>query len=106
MADMPSRLDTLHKLHAADPQDADVPYMIGLEHGKADDPEEAVTWLDRCIALNPSYHYAYFQKAKMLSELGEDDDAIAAVDAGIQRASADGDAKALGELQELRLGLI
>ena len=76
MPPMPgSRLDTLLKLHAADPDDADVPYMIGLEHGKADDPEEAVRWLDRCLVLNASYHYAYFQKAKMLSELGEEDDA-------------------------------
>lgn len=106
MAAMPSRLETLQKLHAADPADADVPYMIGLEHSKADDPQEAVTWLDRCLALNPSYHYAYFQKAKMLSELGEDDDAVAAVDAGIQRAAADGDAKALGELKELRAALV
>lgn len=101
-----SRLDTLLKLHAADPQDADVPYMIGLEHGKNDDPQEAVCWLDRCLALDAGYHYAYFQKAKMLSELGEDEGAVAAVDMGIQRATADQDAKALGELQELRLGLI
>lgn len=101
-----SRLDTLQKLHAADPADADVPYMIGLEHGKADDPQEAVRWLDRCLALDAGYHYAYFQKAKMLSELGEEDDALAAVDAGIARAAADGDAKALGELQELRLALL
>jgi len=102
---MPSRLDQLETLHAADPDDADVPYMIGLEHAKADDPQEAVHWLDRCLALAPSYHYAYFQKAKMLSELGEDDDALAALDAGITRAAADGAAKALGELQELRLAM-
>ncbi len=102
---MPNRLETLHTLHTADPADADVPYMIGLEHAKADDPQEAVRWLDRCLALDAGYHYAYFQKAKMLSELGDDDDAVATVDAGIQRAADDGAAKALGELQELRLAL-
>ena len=102
MSDRRAKLETLY---AADPADADLPYMIALEHGKADDPEAAVTWLDRAIATNPSHHYAYFQKARMLSELGEDDDARAAADAGIARAAADQNAKALGELQELRAAL-
>lgn len=103
---MPDRLEQLQKLLAADPSDADVPYMIALEHAKLDDPAAAVDWLDKTIALDPAYHYAYFQKAKMLSELGEDDDALAAVDAGIARANADGNAKATGELQELRQALL
>ncbi|MEE9404666.1 MAG: hypothetical protein V3V20_07220 [Algisphaera sp.] len=103
---MPSRLETLETLYAADPADADLPYMIALEHGKADDPETAVTWLSKAITIDPSHHYAYFQKAKMLSELGEDDHAIAAVDAGIAQAAADQNAKALNELQELRLALL
>jgi len=103
---MSDRLEQLTKLLAADPDDADVPYMIALEHGKAGDTETAVAWLDKALALDPGYHYAYFQKAKMLSELGEDDDALAAVDAGIARATADGHAKAVGELQELRLALM
>lgn len=100
-----NRLDQLTQLLAADPDDADVPYMIALEHAKADDPAAAVAWLDKALALDPGYHYAYFQKAKMLSAMGEDDDALAAVDAGIARATADGHAKALGELQELRLAM-
>lgn len=102
---MSHRLEQLTKLLAIDPDDADVPYMIALEHGKADDPETAVEWLDKAIALDPSYHYAYFQKAKMLSEMGDEEDALAAVDAGIAKATADGHAKAVGELQELRLAM-
>lgn len=102
---MTDRLKKLLKLLAADPDDADVPYMIGLEHAKADDPAEAITWLDRTLALDPGYHYAYFQKAKMLSELGEDEDAVAVLDRGIARATADGNAKATGELEELKLAI-
>lgn len=102
---MSNRLEQLTKLLAIDPDDADVPYMIALEHAKADDPETAVVWLDKALALDPRYHYAYFQKAKMLSELGEDEDALAVVDAGIAQATVDGHAKAVGELQELRLAL-
>ena len=102
---MSDRLTQLTRLLAADPADADVPYMIGLEHAKADDPAEAIRWLDRTLSLSPSYHYAYFQKAKMLSELGEDDEALAVLDTGIQQATADGHHKAVGELQELRAAL-
>ena len=93
-------------MHAADPDDPDLAYMIALEHAKADDPDEAVVWLDKALALKPTYHYAYFQKAKMQSELGEDDDALATLDLGIASAKSHGDAKALGELREFRAAMI
>lgn len=100
---MTDRLEQLQKLYDADRQDADLPYMIALEHGKAGDTAEALSWLDKAIALNANYHYAYFQKAKLLDEEGEIDEAVAVLDQGITLAAEVGDAKALGELQELRL---
>lgn len=102
---MSDRLEQLHKLHAADPADADLPYMIALECAKADDPAEAITWLDKTLALDPHYHYAYFQKAKALEDDGETVDALAVLDEGIAKATQAGDAKALGELQELKLAM-
>ena len=102
---MPTRLEQLTEMHAADPADADLPYMIALEHAKAEDHAAAIDWLDRTLALSPSYHYAYFQKVKALSALGEDEDALAALDVGVARATADGNAKAVGELEELRQAL-
>jgi len=96
------RLEQLQKLHRADPNDADLPYMIALELGKADDAAAAIDWLDKTIALNAHYHYAYFQKAKMLEEEGEGAEALVTLDAGIKLATEAGDGKALGELQELR----
>ncbi|MBB6430385.1 tetratricopeptide repeat protein [Algisphaera agarilytica] len=102
---MSDRLPQLMKLLAVDPEDADVPYMIALEHAKSGDPESAVEWLDKALALDPGYHYAYYQKAKMLSEIGQDEAGLAVLDAGLKRANADGNAKAVGELQELRLAM-
>jgi len=99
---MSDRLDQLQKLHAADPADADLPYMIALEYAKAGNVEQALAWLDKTIALNAHYHYAYFQKAKILDEEGEGADALVTLDAGIKLAEEAGDAKALGELKELR----
>ena len=97
------RLEQLLKLQADDPTDADLPYMIALEHAKAGDADQAIDWLDRTLSLNPHYHYAYFQKAKVLDDEGEQADALAVLDEGIAKAAQAGDAKALGELQELRL---
>lgn len=99
---MTDRLEQLTKLHAGDPSDADLPYMIALEHAKQGDTDEAVAWLDKALAINPHYHYAYFQKAKALDQDGETDDALAVLDEGIAKATQASDAKALGELQELR----
>ena len=99
---MSNRLEQLQKLFAADPNDADLPYMIALDYAKAGDTMLALQWLDKTLALNAHYHYAYFQKAKLLEEDGEGADALVALDDGIKMATEAGDAKALGELQELR----
>jgi tetratricopeptide (TPR) repeat protein len=99
---MSDRLEQLQKLHAADPSDADLPYMIALDYAKAGNTSLALEWLDKTIALNAHYHYAYFQKAKMLEEEGESADALVALDEGIKLATEAGNAKALGELQELK----
>jgi len=102
---MPDRLDQLLKLHAADPDDAELCYMIGLEHGKAGRTDDALAWLDKAIAADPAMGYAYFQKGKLLLDTGRDDDAHAALDQGIAAAQQAGDAKALGELQELKASI-
>lgn len=102
---MSDRLTSLMKLEAAAP-DADLAYMIALEHAKADDHEDSLPWFDRALERDASYHYAYFQKAHSLSQLGEEDDALDVIKAGIQQAQADGHGKAVGELQELHDALL
>lgn len=99
---MTDRLNQLEQMLAADPTDADLPYMIALEHAKAEDFAKAIDWLDKTLSLNGHYHYAYFQKAKMLSELGDDMAALETLALGIEQAQQAGDMKALGELSELR----
>mgnify|MGYP005845560197 CR=1 FL=1 len=96
-----SRLPQLLKLHAADPADADVPYMIALEHAKQGQVDEALAWLDKTLAIKPTYCYAYFQKGKLLSEIGRDAQAKAVIEAGIAAAGRCGDAHARDELTAL-----
>lgn len=93
-----SRLAQLEKLLAADPSDADVPYMIAQEHGASGRHDEAVAWYDRCLALDAGYLYAYYHKAKSLEAMGEGAAARALLRAGLARARSAGDGKAANEL--------
>lgn len=105
-APMNDRLKQLQKLHAADPEDADITYMIAMEHTKLEgdsggDASAVIDWLNKTLDLDPNYLYAYFQKAKAQSELGNDDQAKATLQLGIQKAKSALDSKAVSELSEL-----
>ena len=102
---MSDRLDKLMKMHEADPEDADLPYMIAMEHVKTDDHASVVAWLDKTLALDAAYHYAYYQKAKALSGLGDDEQAITVLQQGLETARAAGHEKAVNELLELKATL-
>lgn len=93
-----SRLAQLEKLLAADPADADVLYMLAQEHAKAGDHAAALAWYDKCLAVSPAYHYAYFHKAKSLEAMGDIAGAVDVLRAGRSRAAHAGDAKAASEL--------
>ncbi len=111
---MTTRYEQLEKLHAADPADADITYMIAMEHTKLDgdpgddpggasssDPAAVIDWLNKTLDLDPNYLYAYFQKAKAQSEQGHDPLAKATLQLGIQKAKSALDSKAVSELSEL-----
>ena len=69
---MSTRLEQLTRLHAADPQDPFCSYGIALEHAKAGDADNAIVWLDKTLAVDAAYCYAYYQKAKMLLAKGDE----------------------------------
>jgi len=98
----PDRLDQLRKLHDADPSDPFCTYGIAMELIKRDESEQAMAWLDKTLALDADYCYAYFQKAKLLTARGDRAAALAVIDAGIEQASKLGDQKARDELRSLR----
>jgi tetratricopeptide (TPR) repeat protein len=98
---MSDRLAQLTKLHQADPKDPFCTYGLALEHLKAGAHEEALQWLDATIALDANYCYAYFQKGKVLAELGQVEAAHAVLHAGLNAAKSCGDAKAHDEIGAL-----
>ena len=87
--------------HEAAPQDDFATYAIAQEHIKAGDADEALRWIDKTLEIKPDHAYAYYQKARVLSESGRADQARKAVEAGLDAARRSGDSKAAGELKEL-----
>ena len=102
---MNDRLAQLQKLHAADPADPFLTYGIALELAKAGDEEDAITWLDKTLALDAQYCYAYFQKGRILADLGQTEQAKDVLEAGIRAATAAGDTHAASEIQGLLMSI-
>jgi len=98
---MSDRLQQLTKMFEADSADPFLPYGIALEHAKQEDFEAALQWLDKTLQIDPQYCYAYYQKAKMFSELGDEDKAVAVLEEGMNVAVKAGDDHARSEMAEL-----
>jgi tetratricopeptide (TPR) repeat protein len=95
---MTDRITQLQKLLAVEPNDTFCMYGLAIEHAKRGEHALALEWFDRTIENDTDYCYAYFHKAKCQEDAGDSHGARRTVDAGIQRAAAAKDAKALSEL--------
>ncbi len=98
------RISKLEKLLAADPSDAFVLYSLAQEHGKGtslDEFAKSLALYDRCIAADPNYCYAYYHKAKLLSEHERTEDAVRTLHDGLRIARSVNDTKALNEISAL-----
>ena len=98
---MTERLDQLRKLYDADPTDPFVTYGMALEHAKVHKPNQALAWFDKTLDLDPHYCYAYYHKARILSEQGDDDSARTVLAKGMAAAASAGDDHARSEMAEL-----
>ncbi|MFM9959155.1 MAG: hypothetical protein ACKVZJ_13915 [Phycisphaerales bacterium] len=96
-----SRLAQLEKLYSADPNDADVAYMIAHEHAKTANTPTALHWFDTCLKLNPSYHYAYYHKARAQQAAQDIEGAMQTLRLGLEIAQRDGNNKATNEITSL-----
>ncbi len=99
---MPS-LAQLEKLLAAEPDDPFLWYGIAQEHAKAGagGVAKAVEAYDKCLSLDPLYCYAYFHKARCLSDAGRAAEAVAVVKSGLAAAKQAQDSHAESELSGL-----
>lgn len=93
------RIELLQKMLEKDPGDSFCCYWMAQEYLKLGDIDHAVNWFDRTIAADPDYCYAYFHKARALEMGGRLTEAQTTLRAGLERARAQGDSHAIGELQ-------
>jgi tetratricopeptide (TPR) repeat protein len=93
------RLDKLRKMLQRDPNDTFLLYGIALEHKKLGETKQAIEYLDRVIAADAGYCYAYHQKGLVYESAGDIEAARAAYRAGIEAAKKKGDDHAAGEIQ-------
>lgn len=100
------RLTQLEKLHQQAPDDTFVLYALAQELTKQGDLARAIEFYDRCIAIDPTYCYAYFHKARVQQSTGDVVGALKTVEAGILAAQKAGDGKALNELSGLKNELL
>ena len=95
---MADRLSQLLSMLDREPHDAFLLYGVAMEHKKAGDDAAALDYLDRTIAADAGYCYAYYQKGQVLESTGDEVAAREAYRAGIDAAERVGDAHAKSEL--------
>lgn len=98
---MSDRLETLRSMLQSEPDDPFLRYGMGFELAKLGRHEEAAGWFDRTLEVDPDHHYAAFQKARALEELGRPAEGAAIARTQADRAARSGDAKAASELHAL-----
>lgn len=95
---MADRLTQIHKLLEKTPGDAFLLYGAALEYKKQEKLVEALDYLNRALAADENFCYAYYQKGMVLEEQGDTTAAANAYRAGIVAAERVNDQKAHGEL--------
>src|SRR5689334_5115783 len=95
-----SRLDALLDLHAQDPGDADLLFMIASEHASAGRHAEALPWLQRYVENGRDVGAGWALIADCHEALGDEAAKREALESGIAAALRGGHPTLAGELRE------
>ena len=96
---MSYKLPKLQAMLEKQPNDPFLLYGIALEHKKLGESPKAIEFLNRCIAVDPNYCYAYFQRGQICEITGDLEAARRSYNDGIVAAKRARDAHAESELQ-------
>ncbi|MBM4072379.1 MAG: hypothetical protein FJ271_26140 [Planctomycetes bacterium] len=100
-----TRMQQIQEMLADAPDDAELRYMLAMEHASAGDDDSAVRCFEELLARTADYPPAYHQCGRALHRLGRIADARAVLERGIPAALNKGDQHAAGEMQELLANL-
>lgn len=98
---MPGRREKLVEMLAANPTDSFLIYALALDEAGAGETAAATNRLRSLVQSDPSYVPTWFQLGRLLFEQGENDEASAVLQRGIEVAASAGDAHAASELRGL-----
>lgn len=94
-----TRREQLEQLLAASPGDAFLQYAVAMTCLSDGQPAEAARRLADINQQHPDNVAAWFQRGKVLAQLGEEDDARSVINSGIAVARRVGDSHAEGEMR-------
>src|SRR5262245_60234223 len=100
-----SRKEQLEEMLAREPDDSFLRYGLAVEQAGAGEDEQAAALLLELTRRDPDYVPAYLQAGQSLIRLGRDDEARAALQAGVAAAGRKGDSHAAGEMAGLLAAL-
>lgn len=92
-------MQQLQQMLQKEPRDAFLLYAMALEYKKAGNNPEAIGYLDRVLAVDPGYCYAYHQKGLVHEAAGNLAAARQAYRDGMEAAAKKGDAHARQEIE-------
>jgi Tfp pilus assembly protein PilF len=93
------RIDRLKEFLKSNPTDSFLQHALALEHIKSGDDVEARRLFEEVLTREPQYVGSYYQLAKLLERIGENDAAITWYEKGMTAAKQEGDKHAYNELQ-------
>ncbi len=96
------RIEPLKKVLAIDPNDDVAWFGLGKAYMDDSNWQEAVTALQQCIAVKPTYSAAYYALAQSLHKLNRLEECRRTCDAGITVSTQNGDAMVTKNLEQLK----
>lgn len=100
------RIEPLKKVLAIDPNDDVAWFGLGKAYMDDSNWQEAVTALQRCIAVKQTYSAAYYALAQSLHKLNRNDECRRTCDEGIAVSAKNGDAMVTKNLEQLKSTLL
>jgi thioredoxin-like negative regulator of GroEL len=96
-----SRRQQIQEMLAEDPTDPFLRYGLAMDYAGSGEHEEAARCFGELLRDSPDYVPGYYQAAKVLREVGREDEARTVARAGVAAARRKGDEHAAGELEFL-----
>ena len=96
---MNDRIERLKQFLKDSPEDSFLQHALALEYIKAGDDTEARHMFEKNLQGHPSYVATYYHLGKLLERIGDQQQAIAIYEVGMQQAKNAGDNHSYNELQ-------